>query len=49
MLIYSKPLTEEMQILWAILPLYARMHPTYSKADVQCPIFPTEYSKTVVH
>lgn len=49
MLIYSKPLTAEMHILWAILPLYVQMHHTYSKVNVRCPFFPAEYTRTVVH
>lgn len=49
MLIYSKLLTAEMHILWAILPLYVQMHHTYSKVNVRCPFFPAEYTRTVVH
>lgn len=49
MLIYSKPLTAEMHILRAILPLYVQMHRTYSKVNVWCPFFPAEYTRTVVH
>lgn len=49
MLIYSKPLTAEMHILWAILPLYVQMRHTYSKVNVRCPFFPAEYTRTVVH
>lgn len=49
MLIYSKPLTADMQILWAVLRLCVPIHHTYSKVNARCPGFPSGRPGPAVH